>query len=158
MSANGRVSSRLAHEIRFCCTAPGLELYWQQRYERSKHTARLVDNLGTIGASRGMPMDKATQVQKLRCGWLPVNDRESRSDPDRQSGCSACSPTNLTPETVDHVFQCRAPEGRRAIRDRFTSFESYFREMRTAEPILRALQNGAIACWIEGRQCPHMTH
>ena len=51
------------------------------------------------------------------------------------------------------MFQCESTERRRAILDRFTTFDSHFTEMRTAEPIIRALQQGAIA-WIEGSQCP----
>jgi ribonuclease HI len=151
----GRVSGRLAQKIRYCCTASDLESYWQQRYNWSPQTAALIDIIGTEGASSGMPPARARRIQKLRCGWLPVNNRESRSDPDRLSGCSACSPASVTPETVDHLFQCESTERQRAILDRFTSFHYHFKGMKTAALITRALQTGSLA-WIEGRQCLHV--
>ena len=96
----------------------------------------------------------ALSIQKLRCGWLPVNNREARSDPDRLPGCSACSTANMVPETMDHVFQCSSPIRRTAIHDRFsTSFFKYFRSMKTSTCIISAMQIGALA-WIEQRDPP----
>jgi ribonuclease HI len=152
----GRVSGRIPTDVRYCCTAADLLSYWQQRYGWTMTQARLVDNIGTAAASRrtGTGSAKARRIQKLRCGWLPVNDRESRSDPDRAPGCSACSRNNnLVTETVDHLFQCESTERRRAILDRFTAFQEKFREYKTAYVIIGALMTGSIA-WIEGRPIP----
>jgi hypothetical protein len=102
-----------------------------------------------------MGSNRARRTQKLRCGWLPVNNREACSDPDRLPGCSACSVSNLTPETVDHLFQCGSTERRRAILDRFHSFHSKLREVKTAPEIICALMTGSLA-WIEGRPTPHV--
>jgi ribonuclease HI/exonuclease III len=149
----GRISGQLAKEIRYCCTAADLESYWQQRYGWSASQARMVDLVGTTAASKGMTTTRARRTQKLRCGWLPVNNRVSRSDPDRPAGCTACSRANLTPETVDHLFLCEFTERRRAILDRFQSFYSTLREWKTSTHIIRALQTGSLA-WIEGQPIP----
>jgi hypothetical protein len=97
----------------------------------------------------------ARRFQKLRCGWLPVNNREARSDPNRVSGCSACSSSNLTPETVDHIFQCPAPARRRALLERFEGLFTYLRGIKTAPSLLSAMQTGAWA-WIEQREPPNV--
>ena len=152
---SGRVSGRLVHELRYCCTAADLMSYWQQRYAWTAQQVRTVDIVGTVAVSRSMSGAKARRIQKLRSGWLPVNNRESRSDPDQPSGCSACSASNLTPETVDHLFQCRSTERRRAILDRFQSFHPKMRELKTASAIIRAVMTGSLA-WIEGQPTPHV--
>jgi hypothetical protein len=152
----GRVSGRIPTDVRYCCTAADLLSYWQQRYGWTMTQARLVDNIGTAAASwrTGTGTDKTRRIQKLRCGWLPVNNRESRSDPDRAPGCSACLlNNNLVTETVDHLFQCESTERRQAILDRFTAFQEKFREYKTAYIIIGALMTGSIA-WIEGRPIP----
>ena len=116
---------------------------------------RMVNIIGTMAVARNMKADKSRRIQKLQSGWLPVNNRESRSDPDRPSGCSACSANNLTPETVDHLFQCQLTERRRAILDRFMSFHPKMRELKTNSAIIRALMTGSLA-WIEGQPIPHV--
>ena len=149
----GRICGRLDREIRYCCTATDLVSYWQQRFGWTAQQAQSIDILGTAAASKSVRPDSARRIQKLRCGWLPVNTRESRSDPDRHNGCSACSPSHLVPETVDHIFQCSATSRRRAILDRFSSLYTLFRSMKTAKPLISAIQIGAIA-WIEGKEPP----
>ena len=149
----GRISGRLDHEIRYCCTATDLLSYWQQRFQWSKTQVNSIDLDGTRAASKKLRPDTARRIQKLRCGWLPVNSRESRSDPDRVSGCSACSTVNLVPETVDHVFQCTAPSRRTALLARFSSFAVDFRGRKTSKSLIAALQAGATA-WAEQREPP----
>ena len=100
-------------------------------------------------------METTRRVQKLRRGWLPVNSRESRVDPDRLSGCSACSPSNFVAETVDHLFQCESSARRRAILDRFSTLFSDFRVWKTSKTIIAALLAGALA-WVEGRDIPSL--
>ena len=112
-----------------------------------------LDTLGTAAAVPKLRPAAVRNIQKLRCGWLPVNDRESRSDPDRLAGCSACSSNNLVPETVDHVFLCDNTARRRVILDKFSSFHSFFREMKTAARLISAIKIGAVA-WIEGKEIP----
>jgi ribonuclease HI len=97
----GRISGRLDHEIRYCCTAKDLMSYWQQRFQWTPAQVASIDIIATQAASRKIRLDMARRIQKLRCGWLLVNNREAQSDPDRVSGCSACSPSHVVPETVD---------------------------------------------------------
>jgi hypothetical protein len=127
--------------------------YWQQRFQWSKTQVNSIDLDGTCAASKKLRPDTARWIQKLRCGWLPVNSRVLRSDPDQVSGCSTCSTANLVPETVDHVFQCTAPSRRTALLARFSSFAVDFRGMKTSKSLIAALQTGATA-WAEQREPP----
>ena len=149
----GRISGRIDHEIRYCCTATDLLSYWQQRFHWTRTQVNSVDLEGTRAASKKLRPDMARRIQKLRCGWLPVNTRVARSDPDRISGCSACSTANLVPETADHVFQCTAPSRRNELLERFSSFAVFFRSMKTSKSLINALQSGALA-WAEQREPP----
>jgi ribonuclease HI len=149
----GRISGRLDHEIRYCCTATDLLSYWQQRFHWTKTQAHSIDLEGTRAASKKLRPDMARRIQKLRCGWLPVNTREARSDPDRVSGCSACSTANLVPETVDHVFQCTAPARRAVLLERFSSLAIHFRSIKTSRSLIRAIHSGALA-WAKQREPP----
>ena len=141
----GRVSGWLVTKVWYCCTATDLMTYWQQQYGWTAKQAHTVNSIRTASVSRQMGANKARRIQKLQCGWLPVNNRESQSDPDRPPGCSDC----LVSKTVDHVFQCESTQRRRAILDRFVSFHSKFREHKTAPEIIGALMTGSLA-WIEG--------
>jgi hypothetical protein len=152
---SGRVSGRLVHELRYCCTAADMMSYWQQRYEWTAQQVRTIDIIGTAAVAHSMSGTKARGIQKLRSGWLPVNNRESRSDPNRPPGCSACSASNLTPETVNHLFQCQSAKRRRAILNRFQSFYPKMRELKTASANIPAVMTGLIA-WIEGQSTPHV--
>jgi ribonuclease HI len=149
----GRISGRLDHEIRYCCTATDILSYWQQRFHWSKTQVNSIELDGTRAASKKLRPEMAQRIQRLRCGWLPVNTRESRSDPDRVSGCSACSTANLVPETVNHVFQCTAPSRRTALLARFSSFVANFRSRKTSKSLIAALQAGATA-WAKQRELP----
>ena len=149
----GRITGRLSNEIRFCCTAPDLESYWQTRFNWTKSQVQIIDTTGTAAAASKLHPALRSRVQKLRCGWLPVNSRESRSDPDRFPGCSACSNTNLVVETVDHIFTCTNTTRRQAIRERFAVFDLRFREMNTANILITAIKTGTLA-WIEGIDTP----
>lgn len=93
------------------------------------------------------------RVQKLRCGWLPVNRRVARYDPDRHNGCPACTPTGELEETVDHVFQCPERGRRAAVLKGLKGLHDKFREWKTAYCIIKALTAGATA-WIEGTDIP----
>ena len=146
----------LGLELSYCCTAPNLVSYWQSRYGWSDAQACTVDVLGTKGAAAKLRLASVCRIQKLRCGWLPVNNRVARHDPDRLPGCSACSTSGLVEETVDHIFQCTSSARRHTLLDRFTHFHSHFREMKTANHLISALQTGALA-WVEGND-PHSVH
>jgi hypothetical protein len=147
----GRISGRLDHEIRYSCTSTDLLSYCQQCFHWTKTQVQSVDLEGTRAASKKVRPDMARRIQKLRCGWLPVNTREAQSDPDRVSGCSACSIANLVPETVDHVFQCTAPARQTILLERFSSFAVHFRSMKTSISLIGALHSGALA-WAEQRE------
>jgi hypothetical protein len=68
-----------------------------------------VDLLGIKTALAKLSSDAQRRIQKLRCGWLPVNRRVSREDPDRLNGCTARSPSKMVEEAVDHIFPMPVP-------------------------------------------------
>jgi hypothetical protein len=117
--------------------------------------ARLNDVIGTKAAVSCLQHNEASRIQKLRCGWLPVNSRESRADPDCQPGCASCSQgsNNLVTETVDHIFQCRGIQRRAILQRKFATLRFDFRVWKTSEHIITALLAGARA-WYEGREIP----
>jgi hypothetical protein len=153
ISHRGRLCGRVPCELRYCCTAGDLLSYWQDRYQWNNSLVRLVDLLGTKKALSKLSHNSLRRIQKLRCGWLPVNTRVSREDPDRLSGCSACSPGTLVDETVDHVFQCSCTARRSAILQRFSLMSAKFREWKRSTNLIYALHSGALA-WIEQREPP----
>ena len=106
LGSSGCISGNLSNAIRFCCTTLDLQSFWKERYHWTTAQLSLVDNTGTKAAASKLCAATARQIHKLWCGWLPVNSRESRIDPDWLPGCSACSTTGLVSETVDHIFQC----------------------------------------------------
>jgi hypothetical protein len=147
----GRMCGRVARELRYCCTASDLLSYWQDRFHWSESQVALVDLLGTQKALAKLSYDAQRRVQqKLPCGWLSVNRRVSREDPDRLNGCSACSTSNLVEETVDHIFQCPCISRRAAMLDRLADMSKTFRSWKTSRLVTHALYSGALA-WIEGR-------
>jgi hypothetical protein len=149
----GRICGQMATELRYCCTAGDLLSYWKDRFHWSEPQVELVDLPGTKKALAKRSFASQQRVQKLRCGWLPVNRRVSRQDPDRPKGCSACSPANLVEETVDHVFQCSALLRRTAIRARLADMSKAFQKWNTSHSVIKALHAGAQA-WIEGQPIP----
>ena len=153
VSPSGRMGGRLPHELRYCCTAPDIMSYWQDRYKWSASQLSKVDLVSTKSALARVRGAAARRLQKLRCGWLPVNNRESRIDPDRLMGCSACSTVNLIPETVDHLFQCNSPIRKKAVRDRMATLHFDFRKWKTSSLLIKALSIGALA-WVEGNETP----
>lgn len=102
----GRICSRLARELRHCCTAPDMFSCWSARCSWTPEQLRSVDLLAAARVSPKLSETARRNVQKLRCGWLPVNRHVVRFDPDRLPGCSTCSANNLVEETVDHICQC----------------------------------------------------
>ena len=116
----GRMTGHLSKQIRHSCTSRDLSSYWKDRYNWTTAQARTIDTAGTSSLAAKLSAASTRRVVKLRCGWLPVNQRESRQDPDQPEGCPACSPTGLIPETVDHIFQCCASARRKAVRDTFS--------------------------------------
>jgi ribonuclease HI len=149
----GRMCGRLARELRYCCTASDLISYWRERFNWSESQVALVDLLGTKKALAKLSPAAQRRVQKLRIGWLPVNRKVSREDPDRLNGCSACSPGNLVEETVDHIFQCPCRTRRKAMLDRLADMSKKFRQWKTSTTLIAALHSGASA-WIEGGATP----
>jgi hypothetical protein len=113
----GRMCGHVARKLRYCCTAPYLLSYWKDRFHWSESQVALVYLRGTHKALAKMSPDAQRRAHKLRCGWLPVNRRVSREDPDRLNGCSAFSANNLVEETLDHIFYYPCPSRRTAVRD-----------------------------------------
>ena len=143
----------MGKEIRYCCTEPDILKYWQDRYGWTALQATLIDNVGTKAVAHKLSKGTTRRIQKLRCGWLPVNHREARHDPDQPPGCVACSPTGLIDETVDHIFQCQSQARKSAAAEHFTRFKANLRELKTAHCIIDALQAGATA-WLKGDEIP----
>ena len=151
---NGRLCGKLRKAVRYCCTAPDMFSYWKDRYGWSNSQVESVDTTAIKTSSGKLRGGAAIRVQKLRCGWLPINSRESRGDPDRLPGCASCSTTaTVVVETVDHVFQCTARTRRQGVVDRFESFGTNFRAWKTSELIISTLRSGALA-WVEGKEPP----
>lgn len=149
----GPVSGILATELRYCCTASDIQSYYKTRHKWTTTSVNLLDSIGLKVAISNLRPDSARRYQKLRCGWLPVNTRESRLDPDRPPGCSACSPTKTEPETVDHIFQCPSSTRKQLVGLRLTALPAEFAVMRTAECIASAILTGARA-WADGAEPP----
>jgi hypothetical protein len=106
LARHSPICTPLASELRYCCTAGDLRSYWCSRFHWSSSQVALINPIGTQKALSKLSPDAKRRIQKLRCGWLPVNRRVARGDPDRDEGCKACSPGNLVEETIDHILQC----------------------------------------------------
>jgi hypothetical protein len=144
---------RLASELRYCCTAGDLRSYGCSRFHWSSSQVALLDPIGKQKALSKLSPDAKRRIQKLRCGWLPVNRRVARNDPDRDKSCKACSPGNLVEETVDHILRCPHQLRRDAMHDRFAGMSKTFRSWKTSHFIIAALRAGALAC-IDGNPAP----
>jgi hypothetical protein len=144
---------RLASELRYCYTAGDLRSYWYSRFHWSSSQVVLIDPLGTQKALSKLSPDAKRRIQKLRCGWLPVNRRVAREDPDRDKSYKACSPGNLVEETVDHILQCQHQPRRDALHDRFAGMSKTLRSWKTSHLIIDALRAGALAR-IDGNPAP----
>ena len=108
-----------------------------------------IDIEGSARAMKQLSVHANSQICKLRCGWLPVNERTAKLDPDRQSGCSACSSVGLNLETTDHVFQCRSPSRVEILDKKFASFNSTMQSLGTSKYIRRTLRHGLLN-WAKG--------
>ena len=153
LGPHGRITGHLGKELRYCCTSRDIISYWQGRYHWTSKQAATIDIAPTKLVASKLSMATTGRVQKLRCGWLPVNIRESRHDPDQPPGCAACSSIGLVPETVDHLFQCCAPTRRSAIKTAFERFYPSLRELKTSKYIISAIQTGVLA-WIAEEAIP----
>lgn len=107
-SKSGRILGHLSHELRYCCTHVDLPLYWQERYDWGDSVTACIDLRATKAAISKLTSSGARRIQKLRCGWWPVNSRLAREQPDRHKACAACKP-DIT-ETVNRIFQCPTRE------------------------------------------------
>lgn len=146
------VSGNLVNEVRHCCTASDIQSYYQTRHKWSTFSVDSLDSIGLKVAISSLCPNLARSYQKLCCGWLPVNYRESRVDPDHPPSCSACSPTKFIPKTVDHVFQCTSFTRRQLVSSRLATLPIKFSALGTANCIT-AISVGAQA-WAEGRNIP----
>jgi hypothetical protein len=144
---------RICGELRYCCMAGDLRSYWCSRFHWSTSQVALIDPVGTQKALSKLSPDAKRRIQKLRCGWLPVNRRVACEDPDRDKSCKACSPGNLVEETVDHILQCQHQLRRDALHECFAGMSKTFRSWKTSQLIIDALRAGALA-WIDGNPAP----
>jgi hypothetical protein len=136
---------RLASELRYCSTAPDLISYWRDRFNWTESQVALVDLLGTQKAIAKLSPAAQRRVQELRCGWLPVNWRVSREDPDCLNGCTACSHGNLVEETEDHIFQYPHQSRRTAMLGGLAGVSKEFRPWRACKTLINALHSGFLA-------------
>ena len=147
----GLMCGRLQEELRFCCTAPSLLAYWTNRFAWTDVTYSLLDHSGADRAISRLDPANLQRVQKLRCGWLPVNQRLSREDPDRPAGCSACRPVDSVEETVDHVLQCPSTRQRTLVTERISSLTTTFREWKP-NPTICEIFTAATLHWVQTPQ------
>jgi hypothetical protein len=147
----GRMCGRLQEELRFCCTAPSLLAYWTERFEWTDNTHSLLDHSCAGSAISRLDPADLQRIQKLRCGWLPVNWRLNREDPDQPPGCSACCPVDSVEETVDHVLQCPSTLRRTLVTGRISSLTKTFREWKT-DPVICEILTAAALHWVQTPQ------
>ena len=131
----------LQEELCFSCTAPIFHSYWTARYNWADDTHQLLDQSSADCSISRLDSANLTRIQKLRCGWLPVNRGLSREDPDGTAGCAACRPV------VDHVPQCPSPLRRGLLIERLSSFTVTLRE-RKSPPIFCQILSAATHHWI----------
>jgi hypothetical protein len=74
---------RLQEEMWFCCTALPFLSYWTGQHSWADGTHQLLDHSGADQAISRPDPANLRRIQKLRCGWLPVNQQLSCEDPDR---------------------------------------------------------------------------
>jgi hypothetical protein len=67
----GRISGRIDHEIRYCCTAADLLSYWQQRFSWSAAQVNFIDLEGTRAASKMMRAEMARVLEQHRRRCAP---------------------------------------------------------------------------------------
>ena len=151
----GRLLGRLSTEIRHHCTADDLRSYYWEKYKWTPEQYKTVDESGTRKAMSRLTGGQLRRVQKLRCGWLPVNRREARIDPDRDDGCVACSPTGVHEETVDHLFQCPQRERRAAVMSKLDGLRTTLLEWNTDRDLINVLYSCA-AAWVRGTDIPSL--
>ena len=150
-ATSGRLRGHLAHELRYSCTCGDLQSYWNDRYGWTDTVLSFLDLTATKSALKKLRPASAQRIQKLRCGWLPVNSRLSRENPDYLSSCAACAPA--TDETVDHVFLCSSSERRRFLQARLNTLPAQFRKWGSSALLCRVIVAGAWA-WIEQKEPP----
>jgi ribonuclease HI len=151
----GRFMGRLNHDLRRYCTADQLRSYYCERYNwRMPFYNEVVDESGIKKAIGKLSGGQLRRVQKLRCGWLPVNRRMARTDVDCLDHCVACkSPTEEHEETVDHLFQCRCAPRQAAINSALKDLKSKWAKWSTVNAIGDAILLGARA-WLAGEPIP----
>ena len=156
LGIDGEFDGRLDHDIRYHCTAPDVLSYWKNWYGWSDSVVHSIEVKGTARALKKLPAAVATKVSKLRCGWLPVNDRVARQDVDKIPGCSACSSVGLTPETVDHLFLCPSPSRVSFLTKKCAALNSKLSSLHTSKYIRRLLNIGMMA-WVQGKGTPALS-
>ena len=115
-SVDGEINGRLDRDLRYHCTASDVLSYWGAKFKWPDPVVLSVELEGTGRAIKRLPEIVAARICKLRCGWLPVNEREARQDPDRVPGCSACSAATATPTGVANsgrMISGQTPSARR---------------------------------------------
>ena len=151
---HGRFYGRLSTGLRFFCTAGDLRTYYRDRYDWTQDQFDQIDEAGIRKAISRRKDGKLMRVQKLRCGWLPVNRRLARYTPDCTRFCSSCkSPTERHEETVDHVFQCKCGDRRNIALKSLANLGKTLRNSGTPRCIERPLLAGLTA-WIKNEDIP----
>jgi len=153
MGTQGRLLGRLGNELRYDCTIHDLRSYYIDRYGWDLSDYELIDEAGVAKAISRLRGGARRRIQQLRCGWIPVNRRVAWTDPDRLSGCAACSPTHMHEETVDHIFQCPAQTRRAFMLSALDDLTKQLGLWKTDTAIVTALTTGEKA-WVEGNGIP----
>ena len=153
---DGVINGRLDQDLRYHCTAPDVLAYWGKKFAWSNSVVTSIEMDGTSRSLKKLPVPVAARICKLRCGWLPVNEREAMIDPDRQPGCSSCSSVGLCLETVDHLFQCPSACRVSHLGQKFANFKPLLESLGTAKYLSRALRVGML-CWMKGRIPPDVS-
>lgn len=88
----GCITGRVANEIRYCCIVWHLILNRTGRTDLkwTPYQVQLIDIIGTEAATSKLCPASKSRIQKLCCGWLPVNSCQSASTMFYVLPCKSC--------------------------------------------------------------------
>jgi hypothetical protein len=144
---------RLASELRYCCAAGDLRSYWCSRFHWSSSQVALLNLIGTQKALSKLSPGAKRGIQKLRCGWLPVNRRVSAKILIARTAANLARPVRPVQRNgrshpsmpASTSSRCNARSLCRHVQDLLS--------WKTSHIVIDALPAGALA-WIAGNPAP----
>ena len=149
----GSFIGKLSGTIRDHCTAPGIIRFWKQKYKWSNSVSSSLDLVGLKSVTQQHSVAATRRARKLRNGWLPVNQRVALCNQDHSSSCLSCSNSQLTVETIDHLFWCSAPERITIVVNRISNLLTDFGKWKTDASVSAAVLTG-VKAWLSQVSIP----